>query len=762
MNTLIQQGLEFHKQGNLIKAKQLYEQALENDSRDIYALCLLGIIEYKNKNYESSINFLKKSIKINPDYFDANYNLACVLKEIKKLSESVVFSSKAVKSKINSPEANHLHADTLLELDKFDEAIIYYENVLKIRPNSSSAYFGKGVIFKEKKDYKTAIANYKKSIELNPNLVAAYDNLGNIYKILQMYDESLKNYNKAIEIKSNFAKAYINRGALFQEMKRYDDSIADYYMAINLEPDNFLVHLNLGVVFFELNNNSRALDFFNKSIEINPKKAKAYQYKAYILQELKQNEEALFNYEKAISLDKNLNLLFSDYLNCKMKLCNWDNINENIKFFKKSLINKNFTSIPISLLSLIDDPKTHLINANEYSKNYNSEFLNIHINKRTNKKNKLRIGYYSSDFRTHAMGFLTENLIYAHNLNNFDIFAFSFFPYPGFDKDDLTNRISKSFTNFYDVTTLDDIKIVKLSKDLDIDIAVDLNGYTKYHRANIFANRCAPIQINYLGYPGTSGANYIDYIIADKIIIPENEKIHFSEKVAYMPHCYQPNSLTNKIISQKQFFKKDFNLPDNCFIFCSFNSNHKIHPDTFDSWMSILKSVKESVLWLYVNHLDAKKNLCNEAKKRNVDPNRIIFATSLSNEEHLARLKLANLMLDTWPYNAHTSGSDALSVGVPVITFCGNSFASRVGASLLTAAEIPELITYSQKDYENLAIELGNNKNKFNLLQEKLKNRIRSSPLFNNKNFAKNIESLYSKMYDKHAQGLVPDHIEIN
>ena len=303
-------------------------------------------------------------------------------------------------------------------------------------------------------------------------------------------------------------------------------------------------------------------------------------------------------------------------------------------------------------------------------------------------------------------------------------------------KDEMFKRSLKAFHHFYDVNSKTDKEIAQLSRDLNIDIAIDLMGFTEKNRFGIFVEKCAPIQVNYLGYPGTSGSECINYIIADKTLIPKENQKDYSEKIVYLPDTYQANDPTKKI-SDKIFTKEELSLPKKSFVFCCFNKNQKITPNVFDSWMRILKKVNNSVLWLLDENEIFSNALKKEAEKRNVSSERIIFAKRLILQEHLARHKVANLFLDTFPYGAHTTCSDALWAGLPVLTRIGQSFASRVSASLLNAIDLPELIANTEKEYENLAIELAINPNKLKKIKDKLKKNRLTKPLFDVKLYTK-------------------------
>ena len=327
-----------------------------------------------------------------------------------------------------------------------------------------------------------------------------------------------------------------------------------------------------------------------------------------------------------------------------------------------------------------------------------------------------------------------------HNKKSFEIYAFSF----GLKtRSESHYKIKKYFKKFNYIDNISDKNVANLCREIGIDIAVDLCGHTAENRMGLFAERVGRHQVNYLGYPGTTGAHFMDYILTDKNIIPEQEQKNYTEKVLYLPNCYQSNP-TNDLISKKNYSKRDFNLPENKFIYCSFNNHNKITPQIFLSWMKILERVENSVLWLYLTNEDAKKNILLEASKAKINKDRIIFASSIEHSEHLKRLNLADLFLDTFPYNAHTTGSDALRMGLPMITLKGKSFASRVLASILNTNDLDELVTEDLKDYENLAVNLGSNHNFYIELKKKVKEKSSKSILFNNTKFTKDLEDIYN------------------
>jgi predicted O-linked N-acetylglucosamine transferase (SPINDLY family) len=372
------------------------------------------------------------------------------------------------------------------------------------------------------------------------------------------------------------------------------------------------------------------------------------------------------------------------------------------------------------------------------------------------KHDRIRIAYVSADLRQHPVSFLIAGMLECHDKSRFDVTGISLGPD---ESSEIRQRLKSAFEHFIDAETFGDEHIAKLVRSAEVDILVDLMGFTTDSRTGIFARRPAPIQINYLGFPGTMGAKYIDYILADRVVIPEEARECYSENAVYLPDSFMANDSKRKV-SARLPRRSDCNLPETGFVFCSFNNGHKIVPETFNIWMSLLRQLDNGVLWLSNTNETAIRNLRREAQNRGVDPSRLVFAERVAlNEDHLARHKLADLFLDTLPYNAHTSASDALWAGLPVLTCLGQTFAGRVAASLLNAIDLPELITTTPEAYEQMAIDLATHPDKLAIIKRKLAGNRLAAPLFNTRLYTRHIEAAYTAMYERHQAGLPPDHI---
>jgi predicted O-linked N-acetylglucosamine transferase (SPINDLY family) len=660
----------------------------------------------------------------------------------------------ALKENPQNPDLLHLLGVIASQTNNAKLAIDLIDQAIAIYPNNSSFYSNRANALKQLTQLDEALKSFDKAIQINPDDKIAYNNRGVLLFDLKQLDESLISYENAIRIKPDYAEAYNNRAITLQQLKRLEEALDSCNKAIRFKSDYAEAYNNRGNILLKLKRLEEALDSYNKAISIRVNFSEAYYNRGIILYELRKLDEAIASYEKSLKLNPNYEeFLFGLYLHNKMEICDWSNLSQNLFYLENQIFLKKKVITPFAALSLFDKPDLHRIVAKVYS---DSKYLKNRINNFSKHKiKKIRIGYYSADFTEHAVSYLTAELFELHDKNKFEIIAFSLKSF----QNEMKNRLFNSFYKFIEVENNNDKEIAEMSRELGIDIAVDLGGYTKYNRPGIFSYRAAPIQLSYIGYLGTMGSEYYDYLISDKIIIPEELQNFYTEKIIYLP-CYQVNDSKRKI-AKKLFSRSELGLPEDQFIFCCFNKSYKITPDVFDSWMKILKAVNKSVLYLSSDNKWADNNLKKEAELRGINSERIIFGKRINSEDYLARYTVCDLFLDTAPYNAGTIASDALRAGVPVLTCKGNSFASRVGASLLNAINLPELISYSQKEYEMKAIEYATENEKFQEIKTRVKFNILSAQLFNTKLFVKNIESAYMEIYKRYQEGKCTDHIYI-
>jgi predicted O-linked N-acetylglucosamine transferase (SPINDLY family) len=617
-------------------------------------------------------------------------------------------------------------------------------------------HFEDGLIHFENKDFINAEINFSKSLEIIPDRLSTITNLiATLIKLNKFVDAS-KYLQNAMRKYEKDEILYLNQGILNLKLKNLTAAIQSFDNSIKINNNYSEAYNNLGFIYDKLNESNLSLYNYNAAIRINPIYIEALYNRGNLFNKLKKYDLAIKDFELAITINKNYEDLLASYIAAKMQVCDWTNYETDLKDLT-ILLDKKIVTAPFRVLSLFDDPKLHHSVAKAYSE---SEIpiddslgdLNFPI-----KNSKIRIAYFSADFHNHATSFLMIDIFELHDHNQFEFIAFSFGPNIN---DGMRFRLKNAFDQFIDVSNMSDHEVTILARKLNINIAIDLKGYTDGQRAGIFSKRCAPIQVNFLGYPGTMSAPFYDYIIADSIIIPNNMEVFYSEKIIFLPNTYQPND-SKKVISFNNLKKQDHGLPINAFVFCSFNNTYKILPEIFDIWLNILKAVPNSVLWLIKDNNIAVSNLRMYAERNGVRSNRLIFANRLKLDEHLARHKFADLFLDTFPYNAHTTASDALWAGLPVLTCQGKSFASRVASSLLVATNLSEFITNTFYEYQTKAIHFAMNSKIIDDAKISLKKNKNMYPLFNSLSFTRDLEKAYFQMYSRYLSSEKPANIYI-
>lgn len=674
-----------------------------------------------------------------------------------KLKEAKLIFEKIVKACPDDFEAVHSLGTIEAQLHNLDRACELLQKATRLNPLHSSTFFNLGLAQKDLNRFDDSIVSIKRAIQIEPDNLNYYFDCGCVQIELKLFEDALLNFEKLIEHKKVSAKVYFYQAYCLSKLNQTEEAILSLDQSIQLDSTNPIAYFNKGNELMKLHKPLEASGCFGMALAINPSYAEAYHNSGAALSELKQMRAASASYLKALELNPNLDFLFGTCLNQKLLMCDWDFLQEGVEYCKSCIDNDQKVSLPFAAISFTgsDESLQKITKIFAQSMFPKTNFLTS-INP-AHKNTKIRLAYYSSDFYNHATVHLIAKLFRDHDRNIFEIYGFSLSPCP---HDQAYFQVSKSFDKFFDVSTKSDLDIVRMSRDLQVDIAIDLKGYTKNNRTAIFAEGCAPLQVNYLGYPGTMGAKYIDYIIADRVVIPESAKVFFDEKVVYLPNSYQVNDST-RVIASDLSSRTDHNLPEGAFVFCCFNNNYKITPEIFDVWMRIVGYVEGSVLWLLEDNSVASENLYKEAGKRGIDKSRIIFAKRVTSDLHLSRHRFADLFIDTSPCNAHTTASDALWAGLPVLTLKGNSFAGRVAASLLTALDVTELIAEDIQDYEQLAIEIALNPEKLKFIKSKIALNKKTAPLFNTELYTRHIESAYLKMYQLHIDGKRPEHISV-
>ena len=672
------------------------------------------------------------------------------------LDEAERLCRTVLDAKADHVDALHVLGVVAARAGRTQEGLQLLARAAAIDPTRADVWISHGNALRDLARFAAALESYERAIALRLDFAEAYNNRGNVLRRLQRPAEALASYERALALKPDYADAYCNRGNALGDLKRHAEALASYERALALKPGYADAFNNRGNALREMNRYPEALASYERAIELKPGFADAHCNRGAALADLKRYAEAIESYELALELQPDHPFLQGIWLRARMQICLWRDLDAHVGRLERRIEGSEKACSPFAALSLTASPSLQRTAAETWVREFwpNARALRK-IGKRA-RHDRIRVGYFSADFRDHPVSSLTAEMFERHDRSTFEVIAFSYGPQTD---DGMRKRLVRAFDRFLDVRALDDDGVARLADDLEVDIAVDLGGYTAGGRPGIFARGAAPLQASYLGYPGTMGAPFVDYLIADRTIVPDELLAHYSERIVYLP-SYQASDSTRRI-ADRAFTREELGLPSAGFVFCCFNNSYKITPAVFDRWMAILEKVGNSVLLLYAENGWVEPNLRKEAAARGVDPRRLVFASRLPMAEYLARYRAADLFLDTSPYNAGATGSDALWAGLPVLTCRGETFAGRMGASLLTAIGLPELIASTPDAYERLAVDLASDPGRLGEIRRKLSERRRTTPLFDMGRFIRHLEAAYTEMVERHHAGLPPEHIHV-
>lgn len=694
-------AISHHRAGQLAQAEALYQQVLKANPKHADALHMLGVVYYQTDRAEQAVNAISQALAINPKNTDYLNHYALSLRAANQPQAAIKSFQQAVLLQPKDLDIQFNLANTLLTLNRFEEAAGYYRRILRVMP---------------------------KNDDVREALCHCLTSLGNQAHALGNFIQAEACFEEALQFNLRDAAIFYNLGNAQRELGNAAEAVKQYAKAIQLTPDDADIYNNLGNVQRELGQLDLAIASYQKALALNPQ---LYHAKVHLVHQ-------------------------------KQHICDWNGLDNEIAEIRNWV--RTIPTAQISPFAFLAMPSTtaeeqklcadNWVN-NRYASliEYSSQLNFTHAPKSANKK--LKIGYMSADFRLHPLAFLVSELLELHDRSKFEIIGFS---YGMNDKTDARKRLEKAFDAFYDIRQLPDTDAAKKIHACDVDILVELTGFTQNSRCGIVALRPAPVSISWLGFPGTMGSfiggSFIgsgtsnkplfDYLLTDDFITPADAACNYAEQLALLPHCYQPNDRKRPVAKTPS--RVECGLPDNAFVFCCFNQTFKITAEFFNIWMRLLKATPNSVLWLLDCNRWAKQNLIEQAALQGIASERLIFAPRVSIAEHLARHAHADLFLDTLPYNAHTTCSDALWMGVPVLTCVGDTFASRVAGSLLKATGLDELITYTLEDYENKALYLAKNPQALDTMKQKLLSEKMTSALFDTAKFARSLEAVYKNI----------------
>lgn len=698
----------------------------------------------------------RKVLSIVPDHPDALHLLGAMAHQAGKQAIALELVDRALRSAPSLAFAYNTRGLVLQKLGRPEEALQSFNRAIRIKPDYAEAYCNRAGARLSLKQREAALHDFDKAILLKNDFVEAYYFRGSFWGELNEHQAALENFDKAILLKPDYFKAYHDRGVALTLLSRYREAVESFDRCIAIKPDLPEAYRNRGGALFWLYEYDAALKSYDKALQLNPEYGSAYGSRGFVFVELNRYLPALQDFDKALLWGGEDGAVRGERLRIKRFLGDWKDSESETKDLEEKVAQGESATTSFSFLSISGSP----ILQKKAAEIWTQKKVEVHSVvpiPRQPRHGKIRVGYFSADFREHAVSYLMAEVFERHDRDRFEIMGFSLGQNTA---DPMRTRISSAMDRFVDIQPMSDLDVVRLGREIGLDIAVDLTGYTQHNRTGIFARRVAPVQVNYIGYPGTMGAQFMDYLIADDMLIPESSRQHYTEKIVYMPDCFQAND-SSRQPSSTVYRRVDLGLPEAGFVYCCFNNSCKFTPEVFDIWMRILRRVEGSVLWLLEGNPWVAESLRKEAAQRGVDPVRLVFARKLPLPEHLARQKVADLFLDTLPFNAGATASPALWAGLPLLTRTGESFAGRMGASLLQAIDLPELITTTAEAYEELAVELAVTPARIQHIKERLERNRLTTALFDIPRFTRNLESAYVSMYERSQANLPPDHIYV-
>ena len=747
------QAMHEHQAGRAAQAEAFYRQALALEPNRPEFHNNLGLVLQAQRKLREALAAHRRAIALAPDLREAHFNLGLALAALGRPADAVEAYRRALTLMPDYAELHYNLANALRESGKPAAAIESYRRAIALKPDYPDAFTNLGATLKAQGALGEAAAAFRRAAALNPDSPEACNNLGLALYGLGALDEAVAAHQRAITLRPDYADAHNDLGVALHRQGRPHEAATAYRNAIAVQPNHAGAYNNLGVVLQELEILDEALDSFERARALQPHHSEATNNQGSLLQRLGRLDEAEAAYRQAIGerpdyCDAVCNLTF-----LRRRLCDWREAERDAELCRGFVRNGARELSPLAFLAIDSTPREQLMCARQWTAAQTDGTATLPP-RQPEARDRLRLGYLSADLRQHPVAILAAELFERHDRGRFETFAYSYSPDDG---SELRQRLTRAFDHFVDVAALSHADAASRIRADGIDILVDLTGHTRGARPPILAARPAPVQASFLGYPGTMGAPFIDYVIADAVVAPMHEQPFFDERIVHLPDSFMPGD-TTRAIADATPSRAACGLPEAGFVFCCFNNSHKLTPAFFDVWMRLLRATPGSVLWLSVGGAAAQTHLRREAEARGVAADRLVFAQRVTSmADHLARHRQADLFLDTLPYNAHTTASDALWAGLPVLTCTGGSFVGRVAASLVQAVGLGELVTRDLREYETLALRLAAEPARLAGLRARLAANRATAPLFDTPRYTRHIEAAYRRMWERWAAGNPPE-----
>jgi len=744
-------ALALHRQGRLAEAEADYRRLLAQSPRDFNLLQLLGTLLVQQQRHAEALPLLQTALAIDASLPALQASLATALAGLQRYEQALFAWEGVQQLKPADTHAASQRALLLQKLGRPEQALLAWTLLLDLKPADAAARCARSGLLQQLQRHEQALADTAAVLEVQPEHADAL--LKHCTALLELgrCEEALASADTLIKLQPRAAAAWYQHGNALRLLRRHTLALASFETARRLDPRFVRAIHACACALQQLGRIKEALHCYEQALALRPDGLDLLQDYGEALLLIRRHEQAAAVLDRVLALSPDQDYAESNACQARLQACSWDDLEQRSASLEAAVLAGRLAE-PFLFLGLSDNPAAKLACARSHSAHrYPATAVPLWRGERYPHE-RIRVAYVSADFRVHPVAFLIAELFELHTRADFELYAFALGP-P--DSSPLRQRIRNAFDHFIEVHEMSDAEVAALLREHEIDIAVDLMGYTLYGRPGIFARRPAPVQVSYLGFPGTLGAPWMDYIVADAVVIPPGAECHYSEQVLRLPHSYQVNDRQREI-APRQPSRTEAGLPEQSFVFCCFNTNYKVQPGIFALWLRLLQAVEGSVLWLFADSSLVERNLRRRAEQAGLAPERLFFAPRLPLAEHMARLRCADLFLDTLPYNAHTTASDALWAGLPVLTCTGASFASRVATSLLLALELPELVTASLAEYEARALQLARNPAELAALRQQLAARRLSAPLFDTPLFTRHLETAFRHIHGRSQQGLPP------
>jgi predicted O-linked N-acetylglucosamine transferase (SPINDLY family) len=734
------------QQGRGAQAAAICNDVVRAQPSHAGALHVLGIVAAQGGLPAAAADYLRRALAVEPNDPAVACNLGNALRDLRQPAEALVAYQGALRAAPHFAGALYGAGNALLDLGRAEEAVRSFDEAVALDPGNADAHNNRGNALLQLGRAEAALEAYARALRVRPGFELALANRTRALLQLERHEEALRLADRRIALRPGDSEAHQDRGLCLLQLERAAESLASYGAALAIQPDNAEALYGHGLAARTLQRHAEALADFERAQLLRPESVDILYRKAEALRDVRRLSEAAACFAKVMDMEPGREFALGNLIQARLQLCDWTDYRSNVERAAREVEAGGRVYLPGAFLAIARSPAAQLACARAFWSTRAGALSAPAWTRAPYAHQRIRVAYLSADFREHPVAVLLVGVLECHDRSRFETFGISYAPA---HESAIGQRIRAAFDHCIDVTGRSDAAIAALLGELEIDIAVDLMGFSAHGRPGLFAYRPAPVQVSYLGYGGTMGTASYDYLIADAAVVPHSEQDQYSERIAWLPDCYLPCD-DRRVIAPHTPTRASCGLPDGAFVYCCFNTHYKISPEVFDLWMDLLRANQDSVLWLSEGSVEAMENLRREATRRGVDAGRLVFAPRVPDAaEHLARYRGADLFLDTWPFGAHATASDALWAGLPVLTLCGSTFVGRVAASLLQACGMPELVATNPGDYRRIALEIGAQPARLTELRARLAGNLAARRAFNTASYCSNLETAYAAMWTR-------------